>query len=120
MPLYPAPRDVLGWFTGRTPVRYGGKSGGVVAVLPVDALTVLKKGTRLVEGQMPCNSLIPGALTLVASRGVLIRRCIPVSRVLTRPGSFGGEGCKKNDGTGAVPYHASRDQRVRWESGRRI
>ena len=33
--------------------------------------------------------------------GVLIRRSIPVSRVLTRPGSFGGEGCKKNDGTGA-------------------
>jgi len=33
--------------------------------------------------------------------GVLIRHSIPVSRVLTRPGSFGGEGCKKNDGTGA-------------------
>jgi len=33
--------------------------------------------------------------------GVLIRRSIPVSRVLTCPGSFAGEGCKKNDGMGA-------------------
>ena len=50
-------------------VRYGGKSGGVVAALPVDALTVLKKEPCLVEGQMPCNALISGALTLVVSRG---------------------------------------------------
>jgi len=33
--------------------------------------------------------------------GVLIRRSIPASRALIRSGSFGGEGCKKNDGTGA-------------------
>jgi len=33
--------------------------------------------------------------------GVLIGRSAPISRVLTCPGSFGGEGCKKNDGTGA-------------------
>jgi len=51
--------------------------------------------------------------------GVPIRRPILVSRVLTRPGSFGGEGCKKNDGTGPC-YHASRDHCVRWECGGRI
>jgi len=51
--------------------------------------------------------------------GVPIRCPILVSRVLTRPVSFGGEGCKKNDGTGAC-YHASRDQCVRWECGGRI
>jgi len=33
--------------------------------------------------------------------GVPMRRSILVSCVLTRLGSFGGEGCKKNDGTGA-------------------
>jgi len=33
--------------------------------------------------------------------GVPIGRSVPASRVLTRPGSFGGEGCKKNDETGA-------------------
>jgi len=32
--------------------------------------------------------------------GVLIRRSIPASRVLVRSGSFGGESCKKDDGTG--------------------
>ena len=34
--------------------------------------------------------------------GVPIRRSILVSRVLTCPRTFGGEGCKKNDGTGAL------------------
>jgi len=33
--------------------------------------------------------------------GVLTRRSILASCALTRSGSFGGEGCKKNDGTGA-------------------
>jgi len=33
--------------------------------------------------------------------GILIRHSIPASRVLTCSGLFGGEGCKKNDGTGA-------------------
>ena len=33
--------------------------------------------------------------------GVLTRRSIPTSCVLTRSGSFGGEGCKKNDETDA-------------------
>jgi len=33
--------------------------------------------------------------------GVLIRRSIPASRVLTRSGSFGGERCKKNAETDA-------------------
>jgi len=32
---------------------------------------------------------------------VLIGCSVPVSRILTRPGSFGGEGYKKNDRTGA-------------------
>jgi len=34
--------------------------------------------------------------------GVLIRRSIPVSRALTRPGSFGGEGCKKERRDGCL------------------
>ena len=33
--------------------------------------------------------------------GVPIRRSIPASRILTCSGLFGGEGCKKNDGTDA-------------------
>jgi hypothetical protein len=60
---------VLGWFTGRTPVRYGGRSGRVVAVLSVDAQLVPRKEPGLIEGQTPCRALISRALTLVVSRG---------------------------------------------------
>ena len=69
MPLHPALRAVLGWFNGRTFVRYGGRSGGVVVVLSVDAQLVPRKEPCLVEGPTPCNALLSGALTLVTSRG---------------------------------------------------
>jgi len=70
-------------------------------VLSFDVQPFPRKETRLVEGQTPCNhpaiqSIDPGCL-----EGILIRRSIPASHVLTRSRLFGGEGCKKNDGTGA-------------------
>ena len=52
--------------------------------------------------------------------GDLIRRSIPVSRALTRPGSFGGKAAKRTMGQVPVPYRASHDQCVRWGSVRRI
>jgi hypothetical protein len=50
-------------------VWFGGKSGGVVAVLSVDAQLVPRMELRLVEGRTSCNALMSGALTLVVSRG---------------------------------------------------
>jgi len=58
----------LGWFNGRTLVRYGGRPGGVVMVLSVDVQLVSRKEPCLVEGRAPCNALLSGALTLVTSR----------------------------------------------------
>ena len=52
--------------------------------------------------------------------GVPIRRPILVSRALTCPGPFGGKAAKRLMGRMPVPYHASRDQCVRWGSVRRI
>ena len=48
--------------------------------------------------------------------GVPIRRSILVSRVLTRPGSFGGKAAKRTMGQKLAPYHAFRDPGVRWET----
>jgi len=86
---------------------------------------VSRRPTRLQEGSVSGRG--PGAVQCPVIRSadlgcleeVPIRRSIPVSRALTHSGSFGGEGCKKNDGMGAC-YHASRDQCVRWECGGRI
>jgi len=69
VPLHSALRAALCWFNGRMLVRYGGRSGGVVVVLPVDAQLVPRKETRSVEGRTPCNVAISGALTLNVSRG---------------------------------------------------
>jgi len=46
------------------------------------------------------------SVDLKCLEGVSIRRSISASCVLTCSGLFGGEGCKKNDGTGA--YSLSR------------
>ena len=52
--------------------------------------------------------------------GVPMRRPILVSRALSCPGSFGGKAAKRSMGRKPVPYHASRDLRVRSGSVRRI
>ena len=106
-------RAVLGWFTGRTPVRYSGRSGGVVAVLSVDAQPFSWKGTYLVEGGTPRSALSSQALTLDVSRGFCldVPSLLPASwHVLSR---LAGKAAKGMMGRVPVPYHASRDWRVR-------
>ena len=66
-------------------------------VLLVDTQLFPTKESCLVEGQTPCSALLSKALTLV----VPIRRSIPAFCVLECSGLFGGESCKKDDGTGA-------------------
>ena len=56
---------------------------------------VFGRGSVAVQ-RLASQSADPGRL-----EGVLIRRSDHASYVLTRPGLFGGKGCKKNDGTDA-------------------
>ncbi len=58
------------------------------------------------RGSDAVSRLAIQSVDLGCLEGVLIRRSIPTFRALTCSGSFGGEGCKKNDGTGA--YSLSR------------
>jgi len=118
--LYPALRAVSSRFTGRTRVRCGGRSGGVVTVLSVDARLVSRKEPCLVEGRTPRNALISGALTLVVSRWswLDVPSLFPASWHAL--GRLVGKAAKRTTGRVPVPYHASYDQRVRWESDRRI
>ena len=58
MPLHSALHVVLYWFSGRTLVRFGGKSGEVVAAWLVDVCPVLRKKPCLVEGQTPYDVLM--------------------------------------------------------------
>ena len=120
MPPFPPLRAVSGWFTGRTPIRHNGRSGGVAAVLSVDAQLFPRKESCLVEGQTPCSALLSKALTLDISRGsrldapsLLPASCYALGRLVGKAG-------KRMMGRVSVPCHASRDQRVRWESDRRI
>ena len=53
------------------------------------------------RGSDAVQRLVVQSVDLGCLEGVLIRRSIPASRILTRSGLFGGEGCKKNDGTDA-------------------
>ena len=118
--LYPAPRAILGWFTGCTPVRYSGRSGGVVAVLSVDAQPFPWKETCPVEGQTPCSALLSKALTLGVSRGSWLDAPSLLSASWYALCRLVEKAAKRMMGRVPVPYHASRDQRVRWESDRRI
>jgi hypothetical protein len=49
-------------------VRYGGGSDGVAVVLSVDARLIFRKEPGEVEGRMPYEVSMPGALTLGVSR----------------------------------------------------
>ena len=120
MPWYPTLCAVLDWFTSCTPVRHRGRSVGVVAVLPFDVQPFPRKETCLVEGQTPCNALLSRALTLDVSRGswLDVPSLLPAS--WHSLGCLVGKAAKRMTGQVPVPYHASRDWRVRWERDRRI
>ena len=120
MPLYPALCAVLGWFTCRTLVRRGSSYVGVVEVLSLVTQPFPRKETCLLKGRMSCNGSLTRALTLGVSRGVLIRRSDPLSasrHVLVR---LVGKAAKRMTRRVPVPYHASRDWRVRWERDRHM
>jgi len=53
------------------------------------------------RGSDAVQRLVVQSVDLGCLEGVLIRRSIPAFQVLARSRSSGGEGCKKNDGTGA-------------------
>ena len=53
------------------------------------------------RGSDAVQCLVVQSVDLGYLERVLIRRSTPVFRGLVRSGSFGGESCKKDDGTGA-------------------
>jgi len=55
------------------------------------------------RGSDAVQCLVVQSVDLGRLEGVLIRRSILVSCVLVRSGLFGGESCRKDDGTGACP-----------------
>jgi len=114
VPLYPALRAALGWFTGGTPVRYGGRSGRVVAALSVDAQLFPKKDICRDEGQTPCSALLSKALTLDVSRGSRLDAPSLFPASWYALGCLVGKAAESMMGQVPVPYHASGDQRVRW------
>jgi len=87
-------------------------------MLSVDAQLFSKKEPCLVEGQTPCSALLSKALTLDVSRGSRLDApsLSPASWYVL--GRLVGKAAKRMMGRVPVPYHASRDQRVRWESDR--
>ena len=106
-------RAVLGWLIYCMLVRHGDRYVRVVAVLSFDAQPFPRKETCLLEGRMPCNALLARALTLGVSRGVLIRRSDPLPATCHALAYLVGKAAKRMTGRVPVPYHASRDLRVR-------
>ena len=94
-------------------VRRGVSYVRVVEALSVDARPFLRKETCLLEGQVPYNALLARALTLGASRGVLIRHPDPFPASCHALAYLDGKAAKRMTGRVHVPYHASRDWRVR-------
>ena len=94
-------------------VRHGGRYVGVVVVLSFDAHPFPRKETCLLEGRMPCNAFLARALTLDISRGVLIRRSDPLHATCHALAYLVGKAAKGMTGRVPVPYHTSRDWRVR-------
>jgi len=80
----------------------------------------LRKETCILEGLVPYNAWIARALTLGVSRGVLIRHLDPFPATYHALAYLVGKAAKRRTGWMPIPYHASRDRRVRWECGRRI
>ena len=113
MPLYPALRAVLDWFFYYTLVRRGSSCVGVVEVLSLVARPFFRKETCLLKDLVPYNALLARALTLGASRGVLIRRSDPFPASRHVLACLVGKAAKRMTGRVPVPNHASRDWRVR-------
>jgi len=63
--------------------------------------TLAQEGKVSVRGSVAVQRLACQSADLGRLEGVLIRRSDHASCILTCSGLFGGEGCKKNDGTGA-------------------
>ena len=95
------------------PVRRGGRYVGVVVVLSFDAQPFPRKEMCLLKGLVLHNALPAGALTLDVSRGVLIRRSDPFPASCHVLACLVGKAAKRMTGRVPVPYHASRDLRVR-------
>jgi hypothetical protein len=94
-------------------VRRGSIRVGVVEVLSLDARPFSRKETCLLEGLVLYNVLPTRALTLDVSRGVLIRRSDPLPASCHVLACLVGKAAKRMTGRVPVPYHASRDLRVR-------
>ena len=67
----------------------------------------------LLEGLVPYNALPTRALTLDVSRGVFIRRSDPPPASCHVLAGLVGKAAKRMTGRVPVPYHTSRDWRVR-------
>ena len=113
MPRYPALRAVLGLFICCMLVRRGSICVGVVEALSLDARPFLGKETCLLEGQVPYNAWLARALTLGVSRGILIRHLDPFPATCRALAYLVGKAAKRMTRRMPVPYHASRDWRVR-------
>ena len=89
-------------------------------MLSVDTQLFSKKEPCLVKGRTSCSALLSKALTLDVSRGSRLDApsLSPASWYVL--GRLVGKAAKRMMGRVPVPYHASRDQRVRWESDKRI
>ena len=85
----------------------------VVEVLSLVAQLFSRKEMRLLEGLMLYNALPGRALTLDVSRGVLIRCSDPLPVSCHVLACLVGKAAKRMTGQVPVPYHASRDLRVR-------
>jgi len=82
-------------------------------VLSLDAQLFSRKEMCLLEGLVPCSALPARALTSGVSRGVLIGHSdlLPASCHVLH--CLVGKAAKRMTGLVPVPYHASRDLRVR-------
>ena len=85
----------------------------MVEVLSLVVRPFPRKETFLLEGRMPRNALLAKALTLGVSRGVLIKRSDPLPVLCHILACLVGKAAKRMTGRVPVPYHASRDWRVR-------
>ena len=82
-------------------------------MLSFDAQPFPRKEMCLLEGLVLHNALPAEALTLDVSRGVLIRRSDPFPASCHVLACLVGKAAKRMTGRVPVPYHASRDLRVR-------
>jgi len=106
-------RAVLGWFVCGMLVRRGSICVEVVEVLSLVARLFSRKEMCLLEGMATYNALPTRALTSGISRGVLIRRSDPLPMSYHVLACLVGKAAKRMTGQVPIPYHASRDWRVR-------